>query len=113
MSFTSGLNNKGSLFNYRMPEGSPYYKLEELDQDQTYEIRGLWINETGKFGPSATLICDGFGVNVPKHLLQDCRIILQSPEKVEAINAGTAGFKPRKAVNKAGQEFASLTWVEL
>lgn len=105
--------NKGSKFFYRMPEGSPYYKLEDLDPKQDYEVKGLWINEDGKFGPSATLICDGFGVNLPRHLVQVCRDILASEDLVEGINAGVLGFRIRKASNKAGQEFLSVEWVDL
>ncbi len=112
MSLASKLN-KGSKFTYRMPEGSPYYKLEDLDPKQDYEVKGLWINEEGKFGPSATLICDGFGVNVPRHLLPVCREILADSEIVEGINAGVFGFRIRKAVNKAGQEFLSVEWLDI
>ena len=112
MSLASKLN-KGNLFNYRLPENPSYYKLDELDPKQTYEIKGLWINEDGKFGPSATLICDGYGVNLPRHLVPVCRQILADPEFVEGINAGVFGFRVRKAVNKAGQDFLSVEWVDL
>lgn len=112
MSLASKLN-KGSKFTYRMPEGSPYYKLEDLDPKQDYEVKGLWINEEGKFGPSATLICDGFGVNVPRHLLPVCREIMADSEIVDGINAGVFGFRIREAVNKAGQKFLSVEWLDI
>ena len=105
--------NKGNKFFYRMPEGSPYYKLDDLDPKQSYEVKGLWINEEGKFGPSATMICDGFGVNLPRHLVPICREILADQDFVDGINSGVFGFKIRKAQNKAGQEFLSVEWVDL
>ena len=113
MSFASKLNKGGNVFYYRLPEGAEYLKLKDLDPTKIYEIKGFWINEKTEFGPAATMICDGFGVNLPDHLLQTVRDILADPDQIEAVNAGTAGFRVRQAENRKGQKFLSVEWMDL
>lgn len=77
-------------------EGFEYKNLMTLhaeDPDRTYVVRGIYINDKGKYGPSPLFATDSCYVNLPSHLLEICKELRADREAVNAINEGHMGFK--------------------
>lgn len=56
-----------------------------------FVVKGMFTYE-GKKGTRAALVTDGFNVNIPEHLNKDVESIMNTPEEVEAVNAGKCAF---------------------
>ena len=75
-----------------------FVTLEDLykrDNGKTiFGIDGLYINKKSSFGdhPVAIVACEEMLVDLPSHLTEDVKEMLQDPEVVEAIKAGKVGF---------------------
>ena len=75
-----------------------FVPLEELfkrDGGKTiFGIDGLYINKKSSFGehPVAIVGCEDMLVDLPSHMTDDVKEILQDPEAVEAIRSGHVGF---------------------
>ena len=111
--------NKGSLFKVNT-EGYGYKGLEELynenGADQEYEVRGIYINHKSQFGDAPVAISDGFFVNLPAHLLDDAKDMLKDQDAIDAMNAGTFGFKIEtyeKEIGKKMKTCYGVRWVDL
>lgn len=111
--------NKGNLFKVNT-EGYGYKKLEELynenGADQEYEMRGIYISHKSEFGDAPVAICDGFFVNLPSYLLDDANEMMRDQETIDAINAGTFGFKIEpyeKEIGKKTKTCYGVRWVDL
>ena len=121
MSFANRHNkNTSNLFTYQQQKDAQFIKCRDLyDQGYTMEakkaatVRGVFISRAGKYGPSASLICEGFNVNLPAHMLEEVEEILRSPEDLEDINAGRVGVYAYEYVNKNGGASYSVTWTDL
>lgn len=93
-----------------------FINLESLfnkDGENTkYKLLGVYINKKGRFGAEPVAIIDSFKVNLPKHLLDDVQLILDSDEMVLAILEGRLGFQIEPYTNARGK-FYSIHWVDL
>ena len=75
-----------------------FVTLEELykrDNGKTiFGIDGLYINKKSSFGdhPVAIIAVEEMLVDLPSHLTEDVKEMLQDPEVVDAIKAGKVGF---------------------
>lgn len=83
-------------------EGLSYRSLADLynqyGEDYVYRVRAIFINKKNKFGDTPILCVsieneEKFLIDLPKHTLDVCNTILDSPEAVEAINGGECGIK--------------------
>lgn len=99
MSFASEFEVKRSLFNWRMPKGYPYRKLEDLANDYgtdvIWPIKALYYNPNNCYGPTAAIATAGCIINVPTHKVEHVRNLMNNPGAVAYINSGSAGFKIR------------------
>lgn len=90
-------NKGGVVFDVDI-KGFTFTSLEELykrDNGKTiFGIDGLYINKKSAFGehPVAIVAVEQLLVDLPSHLTEDVKLILQDPEVVEAIKAGKVGF---------------------
>jgi len=88
--------------------------LAENGSDYVYPICAIYENDKGKYGPQPCVaISDTVLVNLPQHLLEDCRNMRQDSEAVEAINNGQAGFRIYTYNSKSGRACYSVSWVDL
>lgn len=72
-----------------------YKNLEDLfdgDTEKVYPVCGIYINTRGKFDDRPVIATDECYVNLPAHLCDVCREILNDPKAVKAINDGYVGF---------------------
>lgn len=95
--------NKGPRFNFRFEDEAQYEykKLAELDPKEKYIIYTMYINDKGDYDPhpvfaSAALsdthnnvfLCD-----IPAHLTETVKEMINDDEIVTLANAGSLGFK--------------------
>lgn len=68
--------------------------FKKFPSGKIYRIDGLYINKKSSFGdhPVAIIAKDEMLVDLPAHLIEEVKEILQDPEVVEAINSGKVGF---------------------
>lgn len=120
MSFAKRHNAASSnRFTFQQIEDPKYVKCRDLFNEgftspkKPFRVWGCYINKGGRYGDSAALICEGFNVNLPSHMLADIESIMNSQEDIDAINAGTVGAYVYEYVNRNGGSSYSISWVDL
>ena len=93
-----------------------FINLESLyvkdGENARYKLLGVYVNKKGRFGAEPVAIIDGFKVNLPKHLLDDVQLILDSDEMIQAILDGKLGFEIEPYDNSRGH-FYTIHWIDL
>ena len=90
-------NKGGASFDIDI-KGFTFVSLENLyrrDNGNTiFGIDGLYINKKSSFGehPVAIIGCEELLADLPSHMTEDVKLMLQDPEVVDAIRAGKVGF---------------------
>lgn len=121
MSFANRHTKASSnVFTYQQAEDATYCKVKELyDHGYTEEkgrhitVRGCFINRGGRFGDSPALICEGFNVNLPSHMLKEIDEIMHSEQDIADINAGKVGAYAYEYTNSRGGKSYSIRWKDL
>ena len=117
MSFAAK-HNKGSKFSVDTEGWSEYRDLKSLYKEDPEAVRpvyGFYINKKSQFGNAPVIICDGYYVNCPKHMLDDVMDILQCAEDIADINDGKVGFKVRtyEAKNYKNKKCYGVEFVDM
>lgn len=118
MSFANRHNRNTYRFTFQQIENPQYFKLKELfakgfrDEKNTFTVRGAYISHAGRYGDSASLICDGFNVNLPSHMVDEIRELIGTAEDVADINAGKVAAYVYEYTNKNGGTSYGLRWVD-
>lgn len=119
MSFASKHNKKAVRFTFQQIENPQYFKLKDLfakgfrDEKNVFTVRGAYINHGGRYGDSAALICDGFNINLPSHMCDEIRVMIDDPADITSINNGEVGGYVYEYQNKNGGTSYGLRWVDL
>ena len=108
--------NKGSNFNVNFDKRE-FVSLETLynsNPNAIYRLSGLFINTKSKYGPRPYAsgetysdegkLLDEFLVDLPMHMLDTLKEILNDDHCIEEINAGIAGFSVRQYFSKNFQK---------
>lgn len=114
MSFANK-HNRGSKFDVDITNW-PYKKLEELfkEGNKIFKIQGLFISSKGKFGEQPIAICDGYCVNMPSYMVDECKNILSDDEDIAAIKAGAVGFSVEQYIDKKfGKTCYGVSWEDI
>lgn len=95
-----------------------FVSLKELrdsyEDDRTHLIHGIGINGKSKYGAHPFLETNNYLVDLPKHMLDTCKQILDDPEMVEEIKEGIVGFKIRTYIdNNFGKECCTIEFVDI
>lgn len=89
--------NKGNKFIFKPSKDAVYLSLEELfnkDPDAAHPVRALYINTKSKFGDAPVVVVDSLVmVNLPKHLMDTVKEMINDINCVDAINNGEVSFK--------------------
>lgn len=129
MAFSIKKYNKGGKFNIDT-SALTYKKLKDLysensnDAGAIFVIGAVYINTKSKFGENPNVcvmdvdengeIIPAFMVNLPRHLVDDCKAMLEDEEAVDAIKNCRVGFTIRKYFNKVYKTDAySVEWVDV
>lgn len=119
-SFSKKFNTK-KIFNIET-ENFEYITLEDLylnaqateHPDAPFTIRGIYINSKGLFEPTPVAALDDCYVNLPAHLTQACKDMINDPIAVIAINQGRCGFRIETYFQKKYKRNCfSIEWVDL
>lgn len=121
MSFANRHNRTTSnVFTYQQAEDAPYCKVKDLfahnyteEKKKPVRVRGMFIKKGGRYGDSATLICEGFNVNLPGHMVDDIDDMLHNQDDIDDINAGKVGAYAYEYVNSRGSKSYSIHWVDI
>ena len=89
--------NKGNKFTFKPADGAQYVSLEVLynkNPEQIHDVKALYINTISKFGDAPRVAIDPvIIVNLPKHLLETVKEMIDDAECVQAINNNEVKFK--------------------
>lgn len=90
------LNHKPKFPNYDTHD-KEYLSLSDMynnyGKDAIYIIRAIFVNTKSKFGDAPVFGIDEGLVNVPKHVLENAKTLLENEDAIKAINNGECGFK--------------------
>ena len=71
-----------------------YVTLSELMLGVPYPLDAIFINEKSTYGAHPVFAtCDKQLVDIPKHMTDTCREILEDDEAIESINKGCERFE--------------------
>ena len=104
-------HNHDNKFTYKL-ESQTFKKLAELDENQVYTVRGLFITTKGKYGAHPVAVGDDFFIALPKHATADVKDIINCDDDVLAINNGLVGIKTRP-YEKDGKTYVGFDWVDI
>lgn len=98
MSYAAKFNKgKGNKFTFKTEDGVGYISLEVLfnkNPEKIYDVKALYINTKSRFGDAPCIAIDPVTiVNLPKHLLETVKEMINDSECVEAINNNEVKFK--------------------
>ena len=121
MSFANRHTKASSnVFTYQQAEDASYCKVKELyehgyteEKGRHITVRGCFINRGGRYGDSPALICEGFNVNLPSHMLKEIDEIMQNDQDIADINAGKVGAYAYEYTNSRGGKSYSIRWTDL
>lgn len=107
--------NKGKAFTFKTPENFDYINLEQLANhyglDQTHQVNALYINTKSRFGDSPVAVTGTHIVNLPSHLTDTVKEMIQDEELVDLANEHRLGFTIYSYDGKNGSGY-SINWVE-
>ena len=108
----SKLNHKKNPFTFDA-SNLDFIKLDSLEIGKVYVIRGCYINTKALYGDHGVMITDTGKIDLPPHLNDSIKAILDDESIIADINAGKSGFKPyvyqdKKGVNRLSIEFVDI-----
>lgn len=96
--------NKGNKFTFKPADDPQYVSLEVLynkNPEQVHDVRALYINTKSRFGDAPCVAIDPvIIVNLPSHLLETVKEMINDDECVAAINNNEVKFKIYSYKNK-------------
>ena len=93
-----------------------YASLEEIyeNDEKVYPVRGVYINEKSLYDPAPVVATDEYYVNLPAHMVDECRDMLADRQAISAINRGLVGFTIYKYHQaRYNKDCYSVKWVDL
>ena len=81
------------------------------DRNNRFNLKGLYVNNKGQFGPHPVFIIEGYLVDMPKHLLEETKEILAEGIDIDDIKDGNVFFKVVE-YEKNGSKYSSIRWVD-
>jgi len=111
-----GLNKGTKKFDYELTDKHEYKKLEELykeNKDGVYIVRMFYTNKKSLYGENEVVVTDDYIINLPKHLTETVKKIVNNEEYVKLINEGKFVFKIYEYEYRQGKELKkgySVNW---
>lgn len=117
MGIASKYNTVVNPFTFQSDSTFEFYPLSELyseDPEATWIIRAIWINPNTNFGEQPVFTIEDRYVNIPGHMLQKCKDIINDEEAVQQINDGKLGFTIYSYKDKKfGKTCYSVSFVDI
>lgn len=80
--------------------------------DYVYPLRAIYINSKSKYGESPVFATDSCFVNIPSHMTETAKQILDDEKAVEQINNGQVGIK-MYAYTKDDKPYIGVEFVDM
>lgn len=118
MKFSEKYNKGSRVFDIETKD-FVFAKLSELyaiNKDNVHILDGLYINNGGNFDdhPVAILSDERWLVDLPSHMTDTVKDVLNDAESIDLIKKGCVGFKIRQYTDKKyGKTCYSVEWVDL
>lgn len=110
-----GKYNKGNRFEFQTPDHFEYISLRELYQLQgkaQHKLNALYINTKSRYGDMGIAVTDTHLVNLPKHLTDTVKDMMNDSEFVKATNNHLIGFTVYQYEGTNGLGY-SVNWESL
>jgi hypothetical protein len=108
--------NREKLFNIDT-SNFEYFDLDDIfdgDETKVYPCNGIYISTKGYYGEHPVVAMDDKYVNLPQHMMDMVKDILNDKRAVKAINDGTVGFTIYTYEQKRyGTTCYSIRWVDI
>lgn len=107
MKLIDNLNRGMKRFNYEITDNHEYAKLGDLyntDSDKVYIVRMFYTNKKSQFGDNEVVVTDDYLINLPQHLTETVKEIINSDEYRELINQGKLVFNIYEYEYKQGKQ---------
>lgn len=116
-----GIANKYNVavnpFSFQSDSTFEFNSLADLyseDPEQIWILRAIWINPETKFGEQPVFTLNDRYINIPSHMLQRCKDIINDEEAVQQINDCKLGFTVYQYTDKKfGKLCYSVKFVDL
>lgn len=114
MSFSINKFNRGTQFDYKLPQDAKFIKLAELHPGEQYRIHGLLISKKSLYGDHPVAIGDIFYIDLPKNMLDEVNEILSDQDAVDAIRKGLVGIVPEEYHSqKYNKDCMGAKWIDM
>ena len=79
-----------------------------------YTVRGVYINTKGLYDPAPVIALDDCYINLPAHLTDTCKEMLNDREAIRAINEGHCGIRIYKYYQaRYNKDCYSVEWIDI
>ena len=117
MSFLNKYNKSEKKFNAVIGDNVNYLSLNDLvvshKNTDVFKIDGLYINTKSKFGERPIVLTGNYLVNLPQHLTDTVKQMINDSDLVQMVNNGQVGFSFYAYQGKDGRIYNSINWVEI
>lgn len=86
--------NKGEKLFKIETKDFPFKKLKDFKDGSVHDVHAIYVYET-KYGTRASVAFDDCLVNLPMHMVDTARAMLNDEEVINDINAGKVAIKVR------------------
>lgn len=114
--FTDKYNKTYAKFNFEPKEDFTFHSLKDMYNgkkgNNKYIVLGIYINRKSKFGDAPVIVSEECYINLPKHLLDTVKEMLEDEELVTAINNREFGVEVYEYETN-GKICYSVNWVDM
>lgn len=119
--FADKYNKNFAKFDFRPAEDFEFKSLKDLYNGakgkNTYLVLGMYINHKSMYGDAPVIVSEDFFINLPKHLLDTVKEMLEDSELVTAINKREFGIEVYEyetyEYETNGKTCYSVNWVDM
>lgn len=110
--------NKAKMFTFTIPSEYSYHTLSELysknGKEKVYLIKALYVNKKSRYGDAPIVATDECLVNLPSHLLDVVKQMMNDDEVVDAVTENKLGFTIYQYENNQKKELCfSVNWNDI
>lgn len=96
-------------FEYQQVPNPEYKNLKNLYENEDVKqvpLYGLFINSKGYYGDSPIAVSKGYNINLPKHLLEPVKEMIEDREVIELVNTGNVFMEIYPYTNRWGTNYS-------
>ena len=114
--FTDKYNKTFDRFDFEPKDDFPFLYLKDMyigkKGNNKYIVLAIYINRKSKYGDAPVIVSEECYINLPKHLLDTVKEMLEDEELVTAINNREFGIEVYEYETN-GKTCYSVNWVDM